>query len=379
MELKDVREKIDLLDDKLTALFVERMELSKQVALIKEKEGLPISNVKRERDIIIEETSKMPEEIKSLGKQFYENVFSLSKAYQTRTVEENSEILNLIKKAISETEEFPQSASVACQGVFGAYSQIAADKLVDVCNITYFKDFDGVFSAVEKGFCRYGVLPIENSSVGSVNSVYDLMLKHKFYIVKAIKLRINHCLLAKKGVELSQVKEVFSHEKAIGQCSKLLKELGVKITVCENTAVAAKMVEKSDRLDVACISSLECASIYNLSVLKQNANDTDNNYTRFILISKKPEIYDEASKISVMVNLPHEAGSLNNILGRFSTLGLNLTKLESRPIPESSFEFAFYFDFEGRAKKREVSALLSELDNTCQKFVFLGNYTEITG
>lgn len=379
MELKDARQKIDALDDKLTELFIKRMELSKQIAEIKQKQGLAINNISREREIIIKETEKMPEEIMSFGKQFYENLFSVSKAYQSRQIEANSPSLDIIKNAISQTGEFPKSSSVACQGVFGAYSQIAVDKMIDICNITYFKDFDAVFSAVENGFCRYGVLPIENSSVGSVNAVYDLMLKHKFYIVKAIKLRISHNLLAKKGVDVSQIKEVYSHEKAISQCSKILKELGVKVTVCENTGVAAKMVETSDRNDVACISSLDCASIYNLNVLKTNVNDVNNNYTRFILISKKPEIYFEASKISIMVALKHEAGSLNSVLGKFSTLGLNLTKLESRPMPESPFEFAFYFDFEGNAKKQQVQALISDLDNSCQKFVFLGNYSEIIG
>ncbi len=379
MDLNDARKKIDELDDQLTKLFIQRMELSKEIALTKEKNGLPIGSPQREREIVVAETAKMPETVKSLGKQFYETLFSLSKAYQMRVAKRSSAVSNVISNALAKKSVFPTSSTVACQGVLGAYSQIAADKMIDICDITYFKDFDGVFSAVENGLCRYGVLPIENSSVGSVNAVYDLMLKHKFYIVKAVKLRINHFLLAKKGVELSEVREVFSHEKAIGQCSEILRSLGVKITVCENTAMAAKMVAESSRRDIACISSPECAAIYDLDILRRDIQDCGNNWTRFILIGKNPEIFDDATKISIMVNLPHEAGSLNGVLSRFSTLGLNLTKLESRPIPDSSFEFAFYFDFEGNVKNNDVQSIISDLDNTCQKFVFLGNYAEKRG
>ncbi len=379
MELKDIREKIDQINSQMTELFIERMKLSKLVAEEKSKNGLPINNFQRERQIVVDETAKMDEEIVSYGKQFYENLFALSKAYQSKNMTASSKMIEEIKAVLGKNQVFPNRATVACQGVLGAYSQIAADKMIDVCDILYFKDFDGVFTAVEKGMCRYGVLPIENSSVGSVNAVYDAMLKHNFYIVKAFKLMINHYLLAKPGVKIEDVKEIYSHEKAISQCSELLKKLGIKATVCENTAVAAQMVASSDRKDIACISSIECAEIYNLSILLSNVQNSETNFTRFILISKNLEIYDDASKISVMVNLKHEAGSLNNILSRFSALGLNLTKLESRPIPESAFEFAFYFDFEGSLVKEHVQNIISELENSCPRFEFLGSYNERIG
>lgn len=377
MDLTEVRKQIDGIDEELTRLFVKRMELSKEVAEIKKKNGLNVLNSERERRIVISETSKMPDDVKLFGKQFYQGIFGLSKAYQSRTVQAESETLKAVKNALKDGyTPFPDSATVACQGVLGAYSQIAADKLIPLASVTYFKDFNGVFSAVEKGMCKYGILPIENSSVGSVNAVYDLMLKHKFYIVKAVKLRVSHCLLAKKGVKESDVKEVFSHEKAIEQCSEILKKLNVKITVCENTAVASRMVAESDRKDIACISSRECADIYGLDILKTNVHDSENNYTRFILISKDLEIIEGADKISIMANLKHEAGSLNNVLNRFSAQGLNLTKIESRPIPTSVFEFAFYFDFEANVTHPDVQGLISELEGACEKFVFLGSYPE---
>ena len=151
----------------------------------------------------------------------------------------------------------------------------------------------------------------------------------------------------------------------------------MKITRCDNTALAAKLVAERKEKGVACISSRECAGIYGLKVLKTEVQDNNDNYTRFIALTKKLEIYEGAKKISILVSLPHETGSLNKLLNRFSTLGLNLTKLESRPIGPSPFEFAFYFDFEGDIRRTEVLNLIAELDNTCDKFVFLGGYEEI--
>ncbi|MDD4839879.1 MAG: prephenate dehydratase domain-containing protein [Clostridia bacterium] len=379
MKLDEIRNKIDNVDDKIAKLYVERMELSKEVGLFKKENNIATENTLREKEIINRVTKEMPEDIKLFGKQVFCSLFDTSKAYQSQIVSINSSIKNDIISALKAGKQsFPNSAIIACQGVSGAYSNIATEHIFSFSNIMYFKDFDGVFNAVEKGFCQFGVLPIENSSVGSVNKVYDLMRKHKFYIVRSIKLKVQHYLLANAGIDLKNVKEIFSHEQAIGQCAGFLKELGdVKISVCDNTALAAKMVSESGRKDVACISSRECAGIYGLSILAPNIQDSDSNFTRFIAISKKLQIFEDANKISIMVNLPHEVGSLNKLLNRFSTLGLNLTKIESRPMPNSMFEFAFYFDFEAKVESIEVQNLVAELENTCDYFSFLGSYHEI--
>ena len=274
---------------------------------------------------------------------------------------------------------FPLSATVACQGIHGAYSSLATDKIFPLAKTVFFKDFDGVFNAVEKGFCDFGVLPIENSMVGSVTKVYDLMREHKFYIVRAVKMHIKHCLMVKKGTKLEDIKEVYSHEQALNQCEKFLKSLkgDVKFTVCPNTAIGAKMVAESNRNDVACVCSKECEGIYDLVSLKSNIQDNDQNFTRFIVISKDLRVYEDNNKISLMCNLPHESGSLNKTLNKFTTLGLNLTKLESRPILNSTFEFSFYFDIEANITKKEVLNLIGELDSSNKEFVFLGSYKEI--
>ena len=243
-------------------------------------------------------------------------------------------------------------------------------------SIMYFSGFEEVFKAVDSGLCRYGVLPLENSTAGSVNKVYDLMNKYKFYITHSIKLFIGHALLAPEGVSIGEIKEIFSHEQAINQCSDFIASLGVKVTVCENTAAAAKMVADSGRTDCAAISSKDCAELYGMKVLKSGIQNTDNNYTRFICISKKLEIYPGANKTSIMMTIPHKPGSLYNIISRFAALGLNLTKLESRPIPGSNFEFMFYFDVDASVYSDNLKALLSELENDGEQFSYLGSYSE---
>ena len=152
---------------------------------------------------------------------------------------------------------FPQRATVACQGVEGAYSQIACDSIFKAPTVLYFNTFEHVFKAVESGMCQYGVLPIENSTAGSVNAIYDLMTKHNFSIVRSARLKVSHNLLCKHGVKKEDIKEIFSHPQAISQCTSYLEKLGkdVKVTPCENTAAAAAAVAQSDRTDVAAISS----------------------------------------------------------------------------------------------------------------------------
>ena len=247
-----------------------------------------------------------------------------------------------------------------------------------MANILYFRTFDGVFSAVEKGLCKYGILPIENSSYGSVNEVYDLMKVHHFHIVKRLKIHVSHVLLAKEGVDFNDIKEVYSHEQAIGQCSEFFKNHpNIKISVCENTAIAAKMVAESDRKDVAAISSSNCIELYGLKAIDKKVQNNENNYTRFICICKDLEIYPGANKISIMLNLSHKPGALYNVMSKFNALEINLSKLESRPMVGSDFEFMFYFDIDASVKNQAVLKLLSELNAEVEKFVFLGAYSEI--
>ena len=379
MDLQEARNSISRIDEELTSLFVKRMELSKEIAAYKKDNHMSVFDRSREREVVNHVCDLAGKDFESYIRVLYGTLLDVSRSYQRQLIGATSSLKERVQEAIRNTDPvFPSRAVVACQGVEGAYSQNACDKLFSLPNIMYFNSFSGVFQAVESGLCRYGILPIENSTAGSVNEVYDLMKKHNFYIVRSIKLRIDHNLLAKKGTKLSDIKEIYSHQQALDQCSEFLKSLkGVKITVCENTAVAAKFVAESERNDVAAISSKNCAELYSLSVLSNTVQNNDNNYTRFICISKSLEIYPGADKISMMFSIAHKPGTLYNVVSRFSTLGLNLTKLESRPMPGKDFEFLFYFDLNASIYDEKVPELLGEFDDEFDPFTFLGSYSEM--
>lgn len=378
MNINDARVAIDNIDEKLVDLLKERMDLAKDIANYKQENSLPVLNKSRERDILNRVAGLSGDELANYMQVLFSTLFNVSRSYQNRIITSNSPLKEKIESAVKNTDSiFPARAVVACQGVEGAFSQMACDKIFSTPSIMYFNEFEGVFQAVDKGLCKYGILPIENSTAGSVNEVYDLMKKNRFYIVRSIQMRIEHNLLAKKGAKLSDIKEVFSHEQAVSQCSEFLKSLDVKVTVCENTARASQMVAESDRTDVAAISSRECAQLYNLNILSDKVMNSENNYTRFILISKDLEIYPGADKLSLMLCLPHRPGSLYNIISRLASLGLNLTKLESRPIAGKNFEFMFYFDIEANVSSPDVVRLICELDDEVEQFVYLGSYSEI--
>ena len=379
MYQKDFREQIDLIDDELVKLFAKRMEVSSKIAQFKKEKSLPVLDVKRERDKLKAVVDSSPDDIKEYTSVLYSLMFELSRSYQNKLIGKGTPLVSKIKDAIENTPKlFPEREAVACQGVEGAYSQIACDKLFKAPNVMYFSNFDAVFSAVEKGFCRYGVVPLENSTAGSVNTVYDLMTKHKFSIVRSIRLKVEHNLLAKPGTQISDIKEIYSHQQAISQCAGFLQSLkNVKIIPCENTAVAAKMVAESDRNDIATLSSRECMKLYGLSCLKASVQDKDNNYTRFICISKDLEIYPGADRTSLMAVLEDKPGSLYKLLSRLYALGINLNKLESRPMPEREFEFMFYFDLDTPVYSQEFLQLMGEIGDICEEFSYLGSYSEV--
>ena len=379
MDIQELRGQIDEIDDELVRLFIRRMDVASQIADYKKEHDLPIFVPARERETLAEVAKKAGPEMANYTRVLYSMLFELSRSYQGKRNETLSPLYETITQAIETTPKlFPPSAMVACQGVEGAYSQIACEKIFKSPFILYFKNFDGVFTAIEQGLCQYGILPIENSSAGSVKKVYDLMIHHNFSIVRTFRLKIDHNLLAAPGATLEGIKEVYSHEQAINQCSELLSSMqGVKVIPVENTAVAAEMVSKSGRTDVAALSSRSCAELYGLKCLASSVQDKGNNYTRFICISKRLEIYPGADKTSIMMILNHRPGALYKVLARMYVLGINVTKLESRPLPDRDFEFMFYFDLDTSIYSEEFVQLMCELDDLCEEFKYLGSYTEV--
>ena len=378
MDMEKLRNEIDEIDDSLVKLFEKRMQSTARLAKHKKEHSVPVSDRTREREIIYRMSGKVAPELAGYTKSLYNTLFDLSKSYQNSLISPESKLASEIKKSLEGSEKlFPERAVVACQGTEGAYSQFACDRMFKYPEIMYVNSFDSVFEAVGRGLCRYGILPLENSTAGSVTAVYELMQKHKFYIVGSIKLCISHSLLAAPGVRLDGVKEIFSHEQALNQCSKFLSELkDVKVTVCANTAEAAKSVADSGRSDCAAICSGDCAELYGLSEITSGISNTENNYTRFICISKELEIYPGASCTSLMVRLPHKPGSLYSVISRFAALGVNLTKLESRPVPGSDFEFMFSFDVDASVYSPELAELITQLENELPGLVYLGSYNE---
>ena len=378
MELSDYRVQIDRIDHQLVDLFTRRMETAAGIAAYKKEHGLPVLDPARERRKLEEVVEQAPEGVKDYAASLYTLLFELSRGYQNRLLGTSTPLTEEIRNAVETTPQlFPSHVSVACQGVAGAYSQLACDKLFKLPNVMYFSSFEAVFSAIEKGLCRYGVLPLENSTAGSVNAIYDLMMKHDFRIVRSVRLKVDHNLLVKPGTKRSDIREIYSHQQALSQCEQYLQSFpGVKIVPCENTAVAAQKVAESDG-SCAALSSRPCMKLYGLECLEASVQDTASNFTRFICISKKLEIYPGADRTSLMAVLPHEPGSLCRLLTRFYALGLNLNKLESRPMPDRNFEFMFYFDLETSVYSPEFLQLMGELPGLCEEFSYLGSYSEV--
>ncbi len=378
-DLKDLRDRINEIDDSIFELFNERMQCAADVAEYKRGTGKPVYDAARERSNIARASDSVPSDLSSYAAVIETVLMEASRDAQYKRLGLSSDTATLVQAALaSQPPVFPKNAFVACQGVEGAYQQIAVDRLFKHANIAYYETFDAVFDAVERGVARFGVLPIENSTAGSVNHVYDLMRQHDFHIVRTVRLKIDHNLLVKPGTKLEDVHIIYSHQQAISQCADYISHFkNVRVHVTENTAMAAQMVAESDRDDVAALASSACADLYDLQILERSVQDMQNNYTRFACIAKQLDIYPGADRATFMLATRHEPGSLYKVLARFSALDINISKLESRPIPEREFDFMFYFDVEVPAAAPEFQTLLNSLTDVCEDFRYLGSYSEI--
>jgi chorismate mutase/prephenate dehydratase len=379
-DISELRRDIDEIDDKIAELFLKRMDMMEEVAEAKKGSSASISDPARERLILSRVTNAVGEKHEDAARLLFRTMFGITKARQRVLLNGESEFAQTIKKAVAATsDKFPKRAIVACPGVEGAYAQQAASRMFALPTIVYFNDFEKIFEAVEKGLCPYGILPIENSAAGSVAAVYDLMQKHKFHIVRSLKLKIDHVLLAPKGTKISDVKIIESHPHALAQCSEFFRAHScIEMKPAINTATAAEALAANKTPGVAVIASRTCADLYGLEIIAERIQNAALNYTRFICIAKKPEIYSDANRIGIMLSLPHKPGSLNDIISKFSAIDVNLTKLESRPIPGMDFEFRFIFEFEASISDPSVLSLLADLatDSEIDRFTFLGAYSE---
>lgn len=372
--LAPVREEIDAIDKQLLPLFIERMKCSKKVADIKIANNIPVLNPEREKIILDRVRAEAGDEFGAAAADFYSAIMSISREYQhkfTDTVGDNA-FRKLVAGAEKNTD---RTRKILCQGVFGAYSNKAAVEFFgEDADINFCPQFADVFEAIKNGEADYGVVPVENSAVGSVAEVYSLIMKYRYYIVGAVNVSVKHCIAAKKG---SEIKTVYSHPQALSQCKGYISSRGYKAVQYSNTAAAAEFVSNSDDYSIAAVCSEIAAKKYGLEIIENGIQDASKNNTRFAVISKKPAIPENADKISLILNVPNVPGSLFQVLERFALKGLNLTKIESRPIKNSDFDYEFYLDFKGNIRDEDVLLLLSSLSVELDSFTFLGNYREI--
>ena len=376
MAIDEIRKEIDKLDRELFPVILRRMELSARAS---EESALSAAEIRQREREMLRWATEQSGDMEPYIHRFYSSLFELGRAYRECKNPAGTKIRGILEDALKkQTGDFPQNGIIAVQGVEGANSQMAADSLFPRGNLMFFKSFEAVFDAVESGLCRFGMIPIENSSNGSVRATYDLLNRKNVSIVRSTRLCIRHELLAKPGSTLADIKEIRSHEQALGQCSEFLKTLGGKVSIvpCANTAMAAELASRSEFGDIAAIASHPACELYGLVPIAENIQNSDNNYTRFVCISKEREIYPGADRISLILALKHRPGALYEILAKLTALEINLIKLESCPIVGHDFEFMFFFEMQGSVRDPRVAAMLEALEQTCESFKFLGNYSE---
>lgn len=375
MTLSEVRKEIDGIDDELLRLFCRRMDCAKEVARIKAQEHLPVLNPKREQEIL-EAVGGAAGEYGGAARILFSTMMDVSRALQHDLLCGGEALRGLMQSAGPLPAQ--PAGGVACPGVEGSFSGEAAWRLFPARSPKFYTTFQEVCDAVTAGEAEFGVLPVENSSAGSVTEVYDLLLRHRFYIVGAADLRVRHVLAAPKGACLAGVRQVYSHPQALRQCAGFLQRHAFDAVPYSNTAVAAEMVSRLPaQSGCAAICSRRAAEQYGLEFLAGDIQDQGDNCTRFLAVSRTLYIPQDADKISLCFALPHTTGSLYRTLARFALHGLNLTKIESRPMEGGSFEYFFYLDFSGSVRSEAVQSLVCALSEELPQFSFLGNYREM--
>ena len=370
MDLQQLRKEINQIDNEIIELFKKRMNCCFGVAEYKIENNLPVFQADREKEIIKRIRSSVPEELENSAEVLFTTLMDISKCKQFQKFFAESNHIDF------EPLDLTGNHVVAVPGTIGSYSHIASTQFVKDGTPVFYETFDEVFSAVSNGEAEFGVLPIANSTTGSIIQTYNLMRQHDFKICAQTKVKVDHCLAVKPGVKLEDVKSIYSHEQGIMQCSKFIEKHGFKTHTYSNTSLAACYIKSSDE-PLGAICSQACANELGLEILETRIVDAEENYTKFMLISKKILCPDDANIVSVSLALPHTSSALYRLLTKFSVAGLNLCMIESMPIANTDFDVIFYLDFEGKITSPDVAKLINELEAELSYFKFLGNYSEI--
>ncbi|MGB5823014.1 MAG: prephenate dehydratase [Proteocatella sp.] len=376
LDLNELRDEINEIDSGLAQLFERRMELVAKIAKYKISKNMPVLNSERETQVIKRTLENLKN--KSLSKEmeeFFYDVMGISKDYQNKYIEANHGPCIGDKKE-SRTHRGNKGLKIGFQGILGSFSEEALfNYFGESANTHDYRQFEDVFVAISEGKVDYGILPVENSSTGSVNEVYDLLRKYGCYINGEIVLKVRQNLLGVKGASIDDIQEVYSHGQGFQQSAQFFQQHPEwKLIPYHNTALSAKLVSEAGDKSKAAVASDRAAAMYDLDILKENLNFNSNNYTRFVIVGKNLELDERSDKISVVLTVLHKAGSLCDVLKLFSEKGLNLLKIESRPIMNKSWEYFFHIDFEGNLKDPEINHIVEQIKNRTTYFKILGNY-----
>lgn len=381
-DLKQLRVEIDRIDRQLVDLFKERMEVARGVAEYKIANGMPVLDPERERQVLEAKANMVDEpEMKADVNKLFETIMSMSRAHQRAIMKGKEPDPPGFFRQYREVFPAIGNPRVVYQGMPGAYSEEAAVNFFGPeVNSKGLNRFEDAFEALKNGEADYAVLPIENSTTGAIRQVYDLLTEHRFYMVGETTVKVEHCLMAIPGVKIEEITHVYSHEQGLFQSDRFLDQHPdwCRVPLLDTAGSAKYVAECGDRTKAA-ICSRRAADVYGLNVLVQGTNHNGENYTRFAVISRRPELRPGSNKITAIFNLPHQSGSLHEILTIFAVNGLNLVKLESRPMPGRKWEYMFFVEFTGNLQAPGMDAILRELDQSTDQFRVVGNYAANLG
>jgi chorismate mutase/prephenate dehydratase len=373
-DLLEFRGQLDEIDEQIVSLYEQRMDICKEIAKFKIETGKKVFDRQREQEKLARVKSLTHDELYGHGvEELFEQIMSASRKLQYKMLSESGVQGRLPFIGVDKLDI--ANARVVFQGAEGAYSQAAMIKYFgDGIKSFHVDSFRDAMEAIDEGAADYAVLPIENSTAGIVSENYDLLAQFENYIVGEQVIRIEHCLLGCPGADVNGIKTVYSHPQSLMQSAKFLSEHDWQQISMPNNAFAAKKVAEDGRLDQAAIASEYAASVYGLEVLKKGVNQSEENSTRFIVVTNQRIFRKDAKKISICFEVPHESGSLYHMLSHFIYNNLNMTRIESRPIPERSWEYRFFVDFEGNLADGAVKSALRGLREEAIGLKILGNY-----
>ena len=375
MDLMQLREQIDEIDSSIVELYERRMDISSQVADYKIETGKKVFDREREVEKLRKVKELTHNEFNAHGiQELFEQIMSVSRKLQYRKLAEKGSLGRLPFIGVDELDM--KDARVVFQGAEGAYSQMAMLKFFgEDVNCFHVDTFRDAMSAIEEGSADFAVLPIENSTAGIVNEIYDLMTEFENYIVGEQIIKIEHCLMGLPGSSLEQIKTVYSHPQSLMQSSRYLNDhASWKQVSMQNNAFAAMKVKDEGDLSQAAIASEQAAKIYGLEILERGVNHSHTNSTRFIIVTNQKIFLKKASKVSICFEVPNESGSLYHMLSHFIYNNLNMTKIESRPIEDRNWEYRFFIDFDGNLADSAVKNALRGLRDEARNMRILGNY-----